>query len=616
MRLIGPLVLAVLGAGFILILIRAHEPSLPVTSRVGLIDLSLALPADLKAKSTSPLLAGIMPSVNRTLHFWTLAQRDEQSSLLVQRLDINDAVERPKATPNLLLSLSSPQTPLMQQHMRPIVNDTFEGSTKYILTDDAGSRLPTVTLITSQIVEEDLTYRARVYALEEPTHGPEVSFNESFRFVNGRVPGSLGFTRLSYGNPNTLVYARKQDKTLFRVLRGLEPMASHSSKDGQPAVSEASIAGPLLSQFPGRVLSLLPLYTKDPADIAIFGFQYTPMRNGKLFTITISIFSKPSGKTWSRHVLWETVWHGVGENTIMADETDLLYFLTNPVVVTSRFSRNVAFAFMKSIFTLDFVGDDVPDIASGAHVACGYTLSRLGIDQISGNDLELNNMHIDSRGTTLIASNEHNRLFVFERRQQRPNLPPMTTARKLKNFVASWASNLESVLASSETWQLLMDIFWGSSDEVQLSNLDDDKTPQSSPLFTAWDLTASWSVRDDLATSSRKIEALTLLEHPTRDLTVVLLDKSDLVVLDHHQHVKEPYAVRFVQKNIVLVLALTFVVIVFVLNEFKPDDINRSNRLIVILLYSFGFFVMLSVMVAEAQSWASLVTSSERSAEL
>eukprot|EP00842_Homolaphlyctis_polyrhiza_P005449 jgi/Hompol1/5905/HPOL_000341-RA len=122
------------------------------------------------------------------------------------------------------------------------------------------------------------------------------------------------------------------------------------------------------------------------------------------------------------------------------------------------------------------------------------------------------------------------------------------------------------------------------------------KPPQQSPsTFSEWELISVWNSNDYISGHKRKIEAITLLEDVQGDRVIVLLDGTLLAALDHMKLFQGSHMLLFLQRHFTLVIALSFVVAMFTLNEFRPEAIPRSNAIFVALLYFLVFSVVMSV---------------------
>ncbi|KAJ8326233.1 hypothetical protein O5D80_005001 [Batrachochytrium dendrobatidis] len=628
MQIVGPIVFLTTGLAFISLLVSLHEPVHPIATTVTLIDIKAALPSDSLSSLDKSYHVGLMPSLNRSLLLWSLSQGDDirnpKSRLISQRLFLDQFV---KTAPQKLFSIQNHQL-IDLQNIHVITNDTFNESTKYILTDDAGSHLPTITLVTNTVHEEESVYYARVYAIETPSN----SDPGSYKFVQAQVPGSLTFSRLSYGVPHRLVYSRKSDARLFRIIDNLVPLSTPRAQINKsddvlksPSVPFKSLPGPLFETFPGRILSIVPLFTKNSLETLIFIFQYKSLPNTKLFKIHISLFHCLQGSEWEKRILWEKDWHGLGEDTIAADELHLLYFLTDPVVVTSRFSKVVSFVFMKQIFTLDYVGDDTEKQFDGPNLAFDYVLSWQKIHLLSGSEMEINNMHIDTFGQTLVLSNKRNQVFILKRALKTKPIDQFHTdpvnaeqemdhatnpnqklhestegsqkiALQSNTILSQIGGYVDLFLSSPEVSQFFMEMFW---DQSIADLIDDSHDNISSPLFGEWELKGYWNSADYAYQAPTTIEAVTLLESTDHDFVIVLLGKSHIAVLDYDRVYKGRHITQFIRRHAILVMALVFITAMFSINEFRPDLVPRSNGIFITMLYLLLFSVILSVMVEE-----------------
>ncbi|KAH6568967.1 hypothetical protein BASA50_008002 [Batrachochytrium salamandrivorans] len=642
MRLIAPFVMLSTGIGYLVLLIVLHEPAYPVATMLCLLDIRAALPLSYSrtADPDKALHVGLIPSVDRSLLLWVLSDNDDprnpSSRLISQRLYVGQAAGAALKEP----FSSTIVAKLEPEHIYLIVNDTFSEATKYILTDDAGSQFPTITLVTNWINGEESIYDARVYALESPSK----SDPGLVRFVRARVPGSLTFSRLSYGNPSTLVYSRKNDVCLFRVISDLVPKSIDSSlRDSgdiggeSPSMRPKSYPGPFFQDYPGRVLSVVSLFTKDPSETLLFVFQYRSLQDKKRFRIYVSLFSQILDGPWKRYLLWEKDWHGLGEDAIAADELHLLYFLTDPIVVTSGLSKTVLFVFMQQLFTLDYIQDIVTSTVADARVTRGYLFTLQAIPFISGADLEIGNMHIDTPGRTLVLSSNRNRVFILKRKpieyvpyktdqtnnnneqsdasQTEHTLPlPVPShisdadasaqesaqADPIKDSIAYIERWLSSFFMSFEVIQFFMDAFWDYQEVNSRANINEGNPVASTPLlFGDWELSSYWSSADYVQHAPRKIEAVTLLEAPGRDLVVVLLGKDRIAIIDDTIRFQGMHAIRFLLQHAMLTLVLSFVTGMFTINEFRPDVIPRSNMIFMTTIYMLVLSIIISVLIDE-----------------
>lgn len=72
------------------------------------------------------------------------------------------------------------------------------------------------------------------------------------------LPGNLGFSRISPTFSKSLVYVRKQDERLFRILKP----AVNSSRDWMDSEAE-QVQGIRKASIEGRILVIKQLYTPE-----------------------------------------------------------------------------------------------------------------------------------------------------------------------------------------------------------------------------------------------------------------------------------------------------------------------------------------------------------------
>ncbi|KAL2919737.1 hypothetical protein HK105_200652 [Polyrhizophydium stewartii] len=534
--LLRPLLLFAVGAGFIGLLVVLHEPAYPTASLLFSLDVSHIQP--------QTKFAGCMPSVDRSLLLWSLVKKDSLlrpwSRLVTQRLLLADVIRNASALAAAasaaaaasLFALPDTRPPpvyrLDARNVHVLVNETFVNSkAKYILTDDAGAKLPVITVLTEKIVEEELMFDANIYAFETPS----AKGRGSYLSIRTVIPGSLQFSRLSFGLPATFVYSRKGDERLFRLLIDLEPQARNLLLPGAefPSVARKSIAGPLYDTSPGSIMNIKTLFSPNREEATVFVFQYRDIPERDRAHISISIFNAN------------------------LEELESLHFLTDPVVTTSGLTKSLAFVFLKSIFTLDYVGPSTSGTTASQHEAFGYVLSRQPIPDLSGSDFRISHMHIDSRGTTLIASTK-------PPRSSNPVIQALTVV----------ASSIHRLISSLDVLSLAFNLLMEATDVTDSMATDSrDATPRSSLVYSEWSLASFWSTADHTQFAS-PIVSLSLLEDDRQDLVAILLKNMHIVIVDHINLFQGSHALLFVRRHMLLVFALSVVTVMFSINEFRP----------------------------------------------
>lgn len=92
-----------------------------------------------------------------------------------------------------------------------------------------------IDVLSSEVYEESMKYQASRYTF----HKSKVSVQ------NVLMNGSLGFVRFENSHSNELVYSRRSDQYLFRIL-----------------TESGTIKGPLADGFSGRIMVMKSLYSK------------------------------------------------------------------------------------------------------------------------------------------------------------------------------------------------------------------------------------------------------------------------------------------------------------------------------------------------------------------
>jgi hypothetical protein len=270
------------------------------------------------------------------------------------------------------ITLHSPSNVLFQQDI--------DGLPIFILPKQSK-----LLLIYYQIEEEIISFKSRVYEISSQNIKIEnQNTNDdtiNVEWEDGLINGSLSISKCSWTHDGHLLYSRKLDRRLFRLLT---PTPAPPSKYMHQNIWKDSIKGPLKADFPGRILAFSYLWAL-PNHYAILVVQYLPFEN-EFCKISISIFSAGPELFWRINTLWETEIEGCGQGMIQSDSVDYLYFLTTPIIATSGDSKLAAFVFIEHLFLISV---DV--------VQEGYVLTTQRVDGLFGADFDIDLVYIFTR---------------------------------------------------------------------------------------------------------------------------------------------------------------------------------------------------------------------------
>ncbi|KAJ3360119.1 hypothetical protein HDU91_004698 [Kappamyces sp. JEL0680] len=299
------------------------------------------------------------------------------------------------------------------------------------------------------------------------------------------LPGHLTLKSAMLGWNDALLYSRKSDSRLFRLVEA--PFA-----DGPAENQTISLPGPLLDEYPGRLLASSYMKPTEHHKHAVLATQYLPFDNSLEFQVSLSIYTQSHlDDRWDRHLLWKLNLTGLGDNLIDADQVDYLYFLTNPLIATSPSASTFVFVFMGRFFTLYRSSD--PTEPSDP----GYKFSISAVQGLYGADFDVDLIQIFEQldETLLIVVSEVSGCWLTERQSKRVHVFSDT-----RNIAMGLFERTRNILGSSllliahffEAWIEL--VLFADDGEQLVSSFDSylaDFTEQQ-PQKT-WSILGIWS---------------------------------------------------------------------------------------------------------------------------
>ncbi|KAJ3280492.1 hypothetical protein HK104_000623, partial [Borealophlyctis nickersoniae] len=319
-----------------------------------------------------------------------------------------------------------------------------------------------------------------------------------------------------------------------------------------------------------RQLLVLELYSPVEGCHSILSVTRDDGQDEELAQVEISIYSKCGAEDWVQDKLFRTNYRissNLHSEYLTADDIHQLYWLTNPVVGVSKFSRTVAWVYYGQLWTLDYVG---PKEAKAAH---GYVGHYRTIPELSVADVRARGLAVNEDGTKVVIVTEPDDVLYFTRTPRSPSTYPDH---------ADYGDEYEALL-----WGLQGGVSWHLIPENR-QNVNwrwrDVNGPGDVVPFTKWDLEKVW-YRDVLgAVAGQRIKAFTVLNHhdlspdlqpkfPPSSLPpfylLLIYSNAQALLLDLSTPFSGSFIGSFLRSRWDMVISLTTVVALFVVNEIR-----------------------------------------------